>query len=358
MRVGMVGGGQLARMMALAGIPLGVRLRYLEPGSDAPASVCAEGIAERWDDERGWQALVDASDVVSYEVEHAPVEALRWIAQHRPVRPGLRALEVTGDRLAEKEFLVSQGIATAPFAAVDGPDDTARAVAKAGLPGILKTRTHGYDGKGQRRVGTLEELEAAARELDRPCVYEGFVTFERELSLIGVRGLDGEMRFWPMAENEHREGILWRSSAPAAPELQGRAEALLGALLDGLEYVGVLCVELFDTAEGLVANELAPRVHNSGHWTIEGAKTSQFENHLRAILGLPLGSTEALGCCRMLNCVGAMPSLGAALQAGGHVHDYGKAPRPKRKLGHVTICEATWDEVEAREVVLGDVPFG
>jgi len=359
--VGFLGGGQLARMMALAGAPLGVHVVYVDPKERAPAAIAAEGCRAELGDAAAWEWLAERADVVSYEVEHVPVEAVEWLAKRVPVRPGVEALRVTGDRWHEKRFLADQGIPTAAFAKVDGPEDAERA-AEVGLPGILKTRTHGYDGRGQIRVATLEDLRRGAEELARPAIYERFVTFERELSLLGVRSLEGEMRFWPLVENDHREGILQTTHAPAevAPDLRARAERKLGTLLGALDYVGVLCVELFDTGEQLLANELAPRVHNSGHWTIEGAVTSQFENHLRAILGWPLGETSARGFSRMCNCVGRMPSAEHVLAVpGAHLHDYEKSPRPARKVAHVTLTAASREGVEAAAEALGDegAPF-
>ena len=261
-----------------------------------------------------------------------------------PVRPGPRALDVAQDRLVEKTALRALGIATAPFAAVDDRAGLHDAVDAIGLPAVLKTRRGGYDGKGQvvlRERGRRRRRRGTALG-GVPSILEGFVAFDRELSIIARPvAVDGEVRCWPAVENVHRDGILRVTRAPAPgldDALQAQAEACIRPLLDELDYVGVCCVELFDVGGELLANEIAPRVHNSGHWTIEGAETSQFENHVRAVVGLPLGSTAARGPAAMVNCIGAMPDRDAVLRIdGAHLHDYGKAPRPGRKLGHVTV---------------------
>ncbi|HEY5171462.1 MAG TPA: ATP-grasp domain-containing protein, partial [Acidimicrobiia bacterium] len=242
---------------------------------------------------------------------------------------------------------------TTPFRAVDSLADLHTAVDAIGLPAVLKTRRGGYDGKGQAVLGEADDLHGAWTQLGRvPCILEGFVSFDRELSIVAVRGRDGKVSCWPAVENHHRGGILRFTRAPAPgldDDLQAHAEASIRPLLDALDYVGVCCVELFDVRGDLLANEIAPRVHNSGHWTIEGAQTSQFENHLRAILGLPLGSTEALGPSAMVNCIGAMPDRDPLLRVpGAHLHDYGKPARPGRKLGHVTVIAPDVRQLEAR----------
>jgi 5-(carboxyamino)imidazole ribonucleotide synthase len=269
------------------------------------------------------------------------------------VYPSSAALEVSQDRVAEKQALGSLGVATAPFHAVDSPADLSTAIDAIGLPAVLKTRRGGYDGKGQVVLQTPADAAAAWAGLGAvPCILEGFVPFDRELSILAVRGRDGDFACWPVVENHHRDGIL-RLTRPPTPglddALQARAVAAIHPLLDHLDYVGVACVELFEVRGELLANEIAPRVHNSGHWTIEGAETSQFENHLRAILGLPLGSTAARGVSAMVNCIGAMPNRDELLRVhGAHLHDYGKAPRPGRKLGHVTVTAADADELKPR----------
>lgn len=323
--VGCVGGGQLGRMLALAGAPLGVRMRFLDPAPDACAGQVGELVVGAYDDPAALDRLADSADAVTYEFENVPVEAARRIGAVPPPR----ALELGQDRLVEKELFRRLGIQTAPFGSL----------ADTGLPALVKSRRLGYDGKGQRLVEAVETL--GADELA-----EGVVPFDRELSIVVVRGRDGDTRFYPLAENEHRDGILAVSRAPARDAPQREAEHIATSLLDGLGYVGVLAVELFDVGGRLLANELAPRVHNTGHWTIDGAVTSQFENHLRAVLGLPLGATEAHGESVMVNLVGAVPPLERLLAVpGAHVHLYGKSPRPGRKVGHVTLVDAPDDAI-------------
>lgn len=339
MIVGVLGGGQLGRMLALAGYPLGLRFRFLDPAQDAPAGGLGELVVGGYDDEALLRRFETGLDVITYEFENVPVAATRLLGV--PVFPPPAALDVAQDRLAEKSFFQELGIPTPPFAPVDSLDELESAVARIGLPAVLKTRRFGYDGKGQQVLRTVEQVVPAWHAIGVvPLILEGFVRFERELSIIGVRGRDGATAFYPLIENEHREGILRRSIAPApdATTLQATAEALARSVLEALDYVGVLAVELFQAGDRLIANEMAPRVHNSGHWTIEGAETSQFENHLRAVLGLPLGPTTPRGHAGMLNLIGTFPDTSAVLKVpGAHLHLYGKAPRPGRKLGHITV---------------------
>ena len=333
MLVGCIGGGQLGRMLALAGLPLGIGMRFLDPAPDACAGAVGELVVADYGDADGLDRLADGADAVTYEFENVPVEAAARVG----AVPGLRALEQGQDRLREKELFRALGIPTARFGRLE----------ESGLPAIVKTRRLGYDGKGQRRVETEEPL--ADDELA-----EELVAFDRELSVVGVRGRDGEMRFWPVAENVHRDGILRVSRAPAVDPPQREAEAIGTALLDAFDYVGVLAVELFEVGGKLLANELAPRVHNTAHWTIDGAETSQFENHLRAILGLPLGATAARAPSVMVNLVGAAPGLDQLLALpDARVHLYGKTPRAGRKLGHVTLVDPD-EETVARAVALAD----
>ena len=323
--VGCIGGGQLGRMLALAGAPLGVRLRFLDPAADACAGDVGELVVGAYDDPASLDRLVEGADAVTYEFENVPVSAARALG----AVPEPRALELGQDRLAEKSLFRRLGIATAPFGSLD----------ETGVPALVKSRRLGYDGKGQRVVETFERL--GEDELA-----EGIVSFDRELSILAVRGRTGETAFYPVTENEHRGGILAVSRAPAPAASQEEAERIASRLLDDLGYVGVLAVELFDVEGRLLANELAPRVHNSGHWTIDGAHTSQFENHLRAILGLPLGATAARGRSVMVNLVGGSPPLERLLAIpGAHVHLYGKEARPGRKIGHVTLVDASDDAV-------------
>ena len=316
-------------MLGLAGLPLGLRFRFLDPSPDSPAAAVGELVVGAFDDPAALARLAVGADVVTYEFENVPVEAIRTIA---PLPPPL-ALELGQDRLVEKQLFERLGIPTARF----GP------VTKTGLPALVKSRRLGYDGKGQRRIEADEPI--GEHELA-----EEIVAFDRELSVIAVRSRDGETRFWPLAENVHRDGVLRVSRAPAAAAPQAEAEELVGRLLDELGYVGVLALELFEVEGRLLANEFAPRVHNTGHWTIDGAVTSQFENHLRAILGLPLGSTEAIAESVMVNLIGGVPSLEQLLGLpGAHLHLYGKEPRRGRKLGHLTFVDA--DEPTIAEAI-------
>jgi 5-(carboxyamino)imidazole ribonucleotide synthase len=331
--VGCIGGGQLGRMLGLAGLPLGLSFRFLDPSSDACAREVGELLVAPYDDVEALDRLADGAAVVTYEFENVPVEAAARIA----AVPGPRALEEGQDRLREKELFRSLGIPTARFGSLD----------ETGLPALVKTRRLGYDGKGQRWVERDEAL--ADDELA-----EELVAFERELSIVGVRARDGETRFWPVGENVHRDGILRVTRAPARDAPQAEAERICTRLMDALGYIGVLAVELFEVGGRLLANELAPRVHNTAHWTIDGAETSQFENHLRAILGLPLGPTAAVGPCAMVNLIGSVPPLDELLGLGGaHVHLYGKEPRAGRKVGHVTLVDPD-EATVGRAIALAD----
>ncbi len=356
--VAVLGGGQLGRMLGLAGIPLGLRFRFLDPGAGAPAAAVGGLVVGDLGDEAALLDVAAGATVVTYEWEGVPAAAARFLAERGPVHPGARSLEVAQDRIAEKETFRRLGIATPAFAPVSFRAELEHAVgAVGGLPAVLKTRRGGYDGKGQRVLRTDADLDDAWAELgDVPLILEALVPFDRELSVLAVRALGGAVACWPVVENHHEQGILRVTRAPApslAPALQQRAEDLATRLLADLDHVGVLAGELFELNGELLANEIAPRVHNSGHWTIEGADTSQFENHLRAILGYPLGSTATRGPSAMVNCIGEMPDRDAVLAvAGTHLHDYGKAPRPGRKLGHVTVTAPDDDELTARLVAL------
>jgi 5-(carboxyamino)imidazole ribonucleotide synthase len=283
--------------------------------------------------------------VVTYEFENVPVASALRLAGRVPVRPAPSALAVGQDRVVEKEAFRAAGIPTSPFLAVDSLAELQAGIADIGLPAVVKTRRFGYDGKGQAVLRRPADAEGAwARLGGVPLLLEAFVDFRRELSILGVRGVDGECAFYPLVENEHKGGILWKSTAPApdvSPALQARAEDHARHLLERHEYVGVLAIELFDGGDDLVANEMAPRVHNSGHWTMDGAVTSQFENHLRAVCGLPLGSAAARGPSAMVNLLGDVPPLERLLRIpGAHVHLYDKAATPRRKVGHVNVTGA------------------
>ena len=356
-RVAVLGGGQLGRMLGLAGIPLGVECRFLDPEPEAPAGAVGSVVTAGLDDLTAAAAVADGADVVTYEWEGVPAPVAFSLAGQHRVRPGPRALEVSQDRLAEKSLCAELGVGVPRHIAVDDRSGLDQAVAELGLPCVMKTRRGGYDGKGQLVLTVDANLDAAWGELGGGLLLiEELVPFTRELSVLAVRAADGRIECWPVVENEHREGILRLSRAPApglTPDLQTRAESIATALLDELDYVGVLAVELFDTPDGLLVNELAPRVHNSGHWTIEGATTSQFENHLRAILDMPLGATTAIGESAMVNCLGTLPDPAAVLAVpGARLHVYGKEPRPGRKVGHVTVTAADSAELERRLAAL------
>jgi len=348
--IGVLGGGQLGRMLALAGYPLGHGFVFLDP---APEALCGLGshVVAAADDARALDELAGRVDLVTYEFENVPVSAVRALAARIPVYPSAEALAMSQDRLLEKTLFTRLGIPTAPFAAVDTLDALERALDQIGLPAVLKTRRLGYDGKGQALIRERRDAAGGWTALAGvPCIVEGFVRFGRELSCLGVRDRDGMMAFYPLVENRHEGGILRRSLAPApgSAALHGEAAALVRRIAEHLDYVGVLALELFEAEGRLTANEMAPRVHNSGHWTIEGAETSQFENHVRAITGAPIGSTTPVGVSAMVNLIGSWPRPSGILALPGtHLHLYGKAPRAGRKVGHVTLrCDerATLDE--------------
>ncbi len=340
MRIGIIGAGQLGRMMALAGIPLGLEFARYDRSRDVPGAAVADIATGSFDDRRRLARFARGVDVITFDWENVPVASARAIARIRPVWPPPRALEVAQDRLSEKRMFERLGIPVAPYAAVDSPAGLQRAVAALGTPGILKTRRLGYDGKGQARIARARDAAGAFERLaGQPLIYERLVRFSREVSLVAARSRTGSVQSYPLAENVHADGILAVTRAPwPDARLQRLAERNHGRLMRALGYVGVLCVEYFVERGRLVANEMAPRVHNSGHWTIEGAETSQFENHVRAVAGLPLGSAAPRGHAVMVNLIGRMPQArGLLARPGVHLHDYGKAPRPGRKLGHVTF---------------------
>ncbi len=341
MTVGVLGGGQLARMLALAGRPLGRRFLFLEPASNPPVASLGEVVRGSYDDPVCLNRIAAAADVVTFEFEAVPAKAVRRLAAEVPVHPSPAALAAAQDRRAEKRLFQELGIPTARSCPVDGVGDLAAALAATGLPAVVKTRRFGYDGKGQAVVRSPEEAAAAVKALGPRLIAESFVDFERELSVLGAAGLDGSRVFYPLTENHHRDGLLRASYAPApdvSAGLQAEAEVLAGKIMDRLGYVGVLAVELFQSGGRLLANEMAPRVHNSGHWTIDAAGASQFENHVRAVTGLALAPPAARGPTAMLNVIGEMPDLPVlAAVPGAHVHLYDKTPRPGRKLGHVNV---------------------
>jgi 5-(carboxyamino)imidazole ribonucleotide synthase len=352
-RVGIVGGGQLGRMLALAGHDLGIACTTLDPGIDSPASAVAPAIVGDYDDRERLAELASGCDVVTYEFENVPVQAARFVETMRPVWPPAAALEAAQDRLMEKQLFTEVGLSVPMYAPVDSLAGLDEALERLGTPAVLKTRRLGYDGKGQAVIRDPLLAEDAWRSVGEvPCLLEALVGFDRELSIVAARGGDGETVSYPLVENHHAEGILRRTIAPAPaldPELQRSAEAYAHAVMTELGYVGVLAIELFEVGGSLLGNEMAPRVHNSGHWTIEGAETSQFENHLRAVCGLPLGPADAIGVSAMVNLIGAMPDRADVLAIpGAHLHDYGKEPRQGRKLGHITVRALDEATLEAR----------
>ena len=353
MKVGVLGGGQLGRMLALAGYQLGVEFRFFDPSSGAPVGQIGQLISADYGDHDALRRFLDGLDVVTYEFESIPISTVRFVADHVKVFPPVAALETAQDRLLEKNLFQELGIPTPAFAPVDSLDDLRSAVTRIGLPLVLKTRRMGYDGKGQAVLRDDSSVEQAWKQLGgSPLLAEKYVSFQHELSVIGVRDPAGREVFYPPIENRHREGVLRRSIAPApsvAPESAALAIDYSRRLMDRLEYVGVLALELFSVDGSLLANEMAPRVHNSGHWTIEGAETSQFENHLRAILSLPLGVTTLRGCSVMLNILGHIPPAESVMAIeGAHLHLYGKAPTEKRKVGHVTVVAQTMEAIQPR----------
>ncbi len=344
--VGILGGGQLARMMVLAGAPLGLRFLVLDPSPEACAGQVAPLLVGRYDDPDVLAQFAARVDVATFDFENVPAASVEWLAARLPVHPQAGALAVSQDRLSEKTLFRTLGIPVPAFCAIATRADLETAMDRVGVPCIVKTRRFGYDGKGQFRIRDRADADAAwealgAQAATTGLIAEAFVPFDRELSVVAVRSAGGEFRAWPLTRNWHVDGVLSASLAPApgvADEEAAAAMAHARRLAEHLGYVGVFALELFDCGGRLLANEMAPRVHNSGHWTIEGAETSQFENHVRAVLGLPLGSTRPVGHACMLNWLGELPDPVPCLsRAGGHWHDYGKSPRAGRKVGHATF---------------------
>jgi len=339
--IGILGGGQLGRMLAMAAARLGYRCHIFEPGAAPAADVAHAWTQAAYDDLDALRRFAQASDLITFEFENIPAAALDVLAEGTPLFPDRRALEVSQDRLTEKTFLAGLGLATAPFAAIDTPEDLTSALAVTGTPAILKTRRFGYDGKGQARVMTPEDgAQALASLQGAPTIAEGFMRFSREISVIAARGRDGSVAAYDPGENVHADGILATTTVPAALPLKLRTDAVLIAsrILTALDYTGVMGVELFVTPEGLIVNEIAPRVHNSGHWTQAGCAVDQFEQHIRAIAGWPLGNGARHANVVMENLIGADVARAPALAAepGVQIHLYGKAEtRPGRKMGHV-----------------------
>jgi 5-(carboxyamino)imidazole ribonucleotide synthase len=358
-RIGILGAGQLGRMLALAGYPLGLHFRLMDTSPDAPAGQMAELVTGSYDDPLTLSHFAEGLSVATYEFENVPVQSAKILEERVAVYPPPKALEVSQDRLVEKTFFNQLGIPTPRFMQVDSREDLELALNQIGCPAVLKTRRMGYDGKGQAVLRRAEEISSAWQTVSGSAlILEQFIAFQREVSILAVRGISGETAFYPLVQNHHQGGILRLSipTNPTCPEnasLQNLAQDYATRVLEALNYVGVLAIEFFEVDGKLVTNEMAPRVHNSGHWTIEGAQTSQFENHLRAIAGLPLGSTELRGDCAMLNLIGSVPEPRDVLAIpGAHLHLYGKAPRPGRKLGHITVCAASEPERDAAVALL------
>ncbi len=346
--LGILGGGQLAQMMAIAARKLGIKSVAYDPSRDACAQNHAKLVVGSYSDTLTLERFADSVDVVTYEFENVPTETVRAIGGARTIHPSPEALRVSSDRIAEKEFFTKCGVPIGPYRAINGGDSLRKAADELGLPAVLKSCSGGYDGKGQFLLHTHDELENALGQIgEAPFIYEAFVPFERELSVIACRNIFGDIKTYPISQNTHQHGILVRSEAPAAvsDETQQQAITIATSIGEALKYVGVFAIELFDVGGKLLANEMAPRVHNTGHWTTEGAETSQFENHVRAVSGMELGPTEAVGHSVMLNIIGAMPD--ADIVDGipnAHLHDYAKAPRAGRKIGHITINSENADE--------------
>ena len=347
MRVGIIGAGQLGRMLGLSGKHLDLDFTFLDPAPLPPARIAGPVLDFPFDSHVGLRQLASNVDVLTYEFENVPVEAIDDAAGTVTVYPPPEALRKAQDKLLEKELFESLGIPVSNYAVVDSEDDLRRAAKSIGLPLVLKTRRLGYDGKGQQLVRNEAEILEAYETLQAgPLIAEQWIDFDREISAIGARNVGGEVAIYPITENRHSDGILRTSRAPhESRDIAHQATKYLTELLTRLQYVGVLALEFFVQGSRLLANEFAPRVHNSGHWTIEGAVTSQFENHLRAILDMPLGGTSAVAHAGMINLIGTMPAT-STNTTRCHFHDYGKAPRPGRKLGHITVladCSAERD---------------
>jgi 5-(carboxyamino)imidazole ribonucleotide synthase len=338
MRIGILGGGQLGRMLALAGYPLGLEFAFYDPDKNCCSKELAPTTHAEFDDSDALLRFANSVDILTYENENIPIETLKIVDATKPINPTIEAIRLFQDRWLEKNFIKELQIPTADFLLVESVADLRQAADKLQLPFILKSRRFGYDGKGQIRIKTPEDLQQLTDgQLSAGFIAEKHIHFQREFSIICARGLTGEIAFYDLCENMHTNGILDRTVNKIADPIFNRAKKYVTDLANKLAYVGILAVEFFDINNEAMINEIAPRVHNSGHWTIEGAYTSQFENHLRAILGWPLGNTASRCEIEMHNIIGKMPDSASVLKLpGAYLHDYGKSPRPGRKLGHVT----------------------
>jgi 5-(carboxyamino)imidazole ribonucleotide synthase len=350
--IGVLGAGQLGRMLALAGYPLGHRFRFFDSASDSPAGLLAEQITADYADTSALEKFASGLDVITYEFENVPVETVRYLEKFVPVYPPAIALEKAQDRFVEKSFFCELEIPTPKFTIGFSNGFENGQTDGIGFPAVLKTRRMGYDGKGQAIINTQADLgNGLGNEQTDELILEEFITFRRELSIIAVRNKSGETRFYPLIENHHKDGILGLSivNGNISSELQKQAEEYAELVMNKLNYVGVLTIEFFEKDGQLLANEMAPRVHNSGHWTIEGSITSQFENQVRAVTDAPLGSTNPLGVCGMVNLVGTIPDVEFILKIeGAHLHLYDKEPRAKRKLGHITFVEKDMETLQKK----------
>ena len=359
-RIGIIGGGQLGQMLGYAGRTLGFDCEFLDPSPNPPAASAGPVSTAAFDDENAIRELASRVDVLTYEFENVPVDALATI-DGVPVYPPLDALSKAQDRLYEKELFEALDIPLPEWHAVDTRDDLAAAANRLGLPMVLKTRRFGYDGKGQFVIRETAELDTAWSELGgSPLIAEAWVPFDYEVSAIAARSVDGDIEFYPLTHNQHAGGILRYSRAPVdIPELDAQARHAIQKMLNELDYVGVLALELFVHDGILLANEFAPRVHNSGHWTIEGAATSQFANHLLAVAGRKPGPAGVRGHAGMCNLIGEIPAAARTLDIAGTVlHDYGKSPRPGRKLGHITVVADTAADRDEKLAVIGETVTG
>jgi 5-(carboxyamino)imidazole ribonucleotide synthase len=360
LRIGVLGGGQLGRMMALAGYPLDVAFSFYDNNPDCPSAPFGPRFGDADYSLASLDAFIDSADVFTYEFENIPVAWVERIAAKKPVFPGVKSLSVSQNRLNEKKLFASLNIPSARFADIRSEADLRNAASTLGLPLVIKTVTMGYDGKGQFLLKTEEQIAQAWAELgpQAPLIAEEFIHFKRELSIIAVRGRDGSTVFYPITENVHHRGILSHSIAPSPfvdSDTQLTAERYISAILHELNHVGAVTLEMFETHNGLVANETAPRVHNSGHWTIEGTRCSQFENHVRAVAGLPLGVTTCDRPTAMINIIGQHPRTDAILQIKDtHLHLYGKSEREGRKLGHITLTANNHRELTSSMAQIAD----
>ncbi len=349
MKIGILGAGQLGRMLALSGYPLGHRFVFLDPSAEACAGSLGKLLVADYEDEVALDAFCDEIDAATLEFENVPVAAVERVARRRPFHPGARALATAQDRLHEKQLFSSLGIALPGFAAVDSIAEIRAALDRLGYPAMLKTRRFGYDGKGQTVIRRAADVAAEWPNFEgKALILEEFIAFDAEVSCIGVRAADGAVAFYPLVQNYHRDGVLRLSRPLRDCGLQADAYASAQRVMQTLDYVGVMAFEFFVAGGGLLANEIAPRVHNSGHWTIEGASCSQFENHLRAVTDSPLGATALVGTCMMYNFVGCEPPQAALSIPGVHLHRYDKAAKAGRKLAHVTVTAADADELADR----------